>query len=242
MLCTHGPLEALPVSALRVHRADSAETLLLSEATSLRTLPGIPDLSPGESKLSTASWTLAGAPLARDGRPRLKAAVDELEKISARRPAELLMGAAMTKAAMLKVLEGDDCLHIATHVEWVETADGPGPAWELTDGVTLGVADLPAKPGARELVILMGCETAGGQVLDGEGVLGFSRAFLSTGTRNVVATQWPVPDEAARDFGVAIHEALLAKMTPSEAVRSAGRRLRANGSPDWAAFQLFGRD
>ena len=242
LLCTHGPLESLPVSALRVHRAESAETLLLSEAATLRTLPGIPDLSPGESKLPAASWTLAGAPLARDGRPRLEAAVDELEKISARRPAELLMGAAMTKAAMLKALEGDDCLHVATHVEWVETADGPGPAWELTDGVTLGVADLPAKPGARELVILMGCETAGGQVLDGEGVLGFCRAFLSTGTRNVVATQWPVPDEAARDFGVAMHEALLAKMTPSEAVRNAGRRLRANGSPDWAAFQLFGRD
>ena len=148
----------------------------------------------------------------------------------------------MNRDAMISAIEGDACLHIATHVKWVDTEAGPSPAWELAEGSTFSTCDLQVTPGARELVVLMGCESAGGQMLDGEGVLGFSRAFLESGTRGVVATHWPVSDGTARDFGVALHEALLAKMPPSAAVRNAGRRLRQAGSKDWAAFQLFGRD
>ena len=242
MLLTHGPLESLPVGALRVPRPDPLSSALLSEAATLRTLPGIPALRPGSPALEDADWVLAGAPLVLDGGPRLLEALDELQQISERRPCELLVGAAMTSDALVSVIEGEACLHVATHVMWVETEGGPGPAWELAGGTPFAVCDLPTSPGARQLVVLMGCESAGGQVLDGEGVLGFSRAFLETGTRGVVATHWPVPDGAARDFGVAFHEALLAKSSPSEAVKSAGRRLREAGSPDWAAFQLFGRD
>ena len=189
-----------------------------------------------------SDWILAGAPVGLDGAPRLLEALDELQQISERRPCELLVGAEMTREAVISAIEGEESLHVATHVMWIETADGPGPAWELAGGEPFAVCDLPPTLGAKQLVVLMGCESAGGQVLDGEGVLGFSRAFLEAGARGVVATHWPVPDDAARDFGVALHEALLAKSSPSEAVRSAGRRLRAAGSPDWAAFQLFGRD
>ncbi|MCH2106178.1 MAG: CHAT domain-containing protein, partial [Planctomycetes bacterium] len=218
-LFTHGPLASLPAGALRIPRADSSSPLFLSQAATLRTLPGIPDLRPGSSSLHDARWILAGAPEGLDGGPRLTEAVDELNKIHERRPSELIIGEGMTRAAMVTALEGDACLHVATHVMWVETETGPGPAWELARGEALGVVDLPAELGARELVVLMGCESAGGQVLDGEGVLGFSSAFLASGTRNVIATHWPVPDGAARDFGIALHEALLAKSDPSSAVR-----------------------
>jgi len=242
LLCTHGPLASLPVGALRVQHAEASSPLLLSQAATLRTLPGLPDLRPGSSSLQGAQWILAGAPDGIDGRPRLKEAVEELYEINARRPSELMVGAEMTRAAMVSALESDACLHVATHVMWIETETGPGPAWELARGEALGVADLPLELGARELVVLMGCESAGGQVLDGEGVLGFTSAFLASGTRNVVATQWPVTDEAARDFGGELHEALLAGDAPSAAVRSASRRLREGGCEEWAAFQLFGRD
>jgi CHAT domain-containing protein len=242
LLLTHGPLESLPVNALRVSRSSPQNAELLSEATTLRTLPGLPALHPGSSALEGADWILAGAPVGIDGRPRLLEALDELQRISERRPCDLLVGAEMTREAMISAIAGEACLHVATHVMWIETEDGPGPAWELAGGATFAACDLPSDLGMKQLVVLMGCESAGGQVLDGEGVLGFSRAFLETGTRGVVATLWPVPDGAARDFGVAFHEALLAKSSPSEAVRSAGRRLREAGSQDWAAFQLFGRD
>ena len=148
----------------------------------------------------------------------------------------------MTVAAMISAIEDERCLHVATHVEWVDTRTGPAPALELANGELFTVEHLPEQIGARELVILAGCESAGGRVLDGEGVLGFAHAFLGSGTRGVVVTLWPVGDEVAREFGVAVHESLLTNHPPSAAVRSAGRRLRDAGRADWAAFQLLGRD
>ena len=148
----------------------------------------------------------------------------------------------MTRAKMISVVESEACLHIATHVEWVDTKAGPAPALEISNNELFTVGHLSEHIGSRELVILAGCETAGGRVLDGEGALGFAHAFLASSTRGVVATLWPVDDGAAREFGVALHEGLLAKRSPSAAVRSAGRRLRDAGRADWAAFQLLGRD
>ena len=148
----------------------------------------------------------------------------------------------MGREAMITAIKDDACLHIATHIEWIDTAFGPSPALELSSGELLSVADLPSHFGARELVVLAGCESAGGRMLDGEGAQGFSRAFLSSGTRGVVATLWPVKDEAAEIFGCALHQSLIAQGSPSVAVRAAAMKLRESGEPDWAAFQLLGRD
>ena len=242
LLLTHGPLESLPMNALRIGRTGSPSEIHLSEAATIRTLPGLPAHHPGQPSSEDAGWLLAGAPSDIGGETRLQGAHEELQQISKRRPCDLLVGAKMNRDGMISAIEGSACLHIATHVTWVETEEGPGPAWELAGGIPFAVCDLPARLGARDLVVLMGCESAGGQVLDGEGVLGFSRAFLESGTRGVIATHWPVPDGTARDFGIALHEALLAKSSPAAAVKSAGRHLREAGSRDWAAFQLFGRD
>jgi len=56
---------------------------------------------------------------------------------------------------------------------------------------------------ADRLVVLSACRTALGPV-EGDGVIGFARAFLSAGARSVVATQWDVSDrvsyEVMREF------------------------------------------
>ncbi len=242
LLLTHGPLELLPVGALRVPNPDTPTGALLAEAATLRVLPGLPAAHPGEAKSEPAEWILVGAPTDRIGHTRLPEALEELQQIAERRRCAVLVGSEMTRAKMISVVESEACLHIATHVEWVDTKAGPAPALEISNNELFTVGHLSEHIGSRELVILAGCETAGGRVLDGEGVLGFAHAFLASGTRGVVATLWPVDDGAAREFGVALHEGLLAKRSPSAAVRSAGRRLRDAGRADWAAFQLLGRD
>lgn len=242
LLLAHGPLALLPMGALYVSDSDDSEGVLLCEAATLRVLPGLPAAHPEDATVEGSEWVLLGAPTDEQGHTRLPGAREELDGIAERRSCRMLAGAEMNRAAMVSALEGDACLHVATHVEWVTTEFGPTPALELAGGAFFSVRDLPDPMGPRELVILAGCESAGGRVLDGEGVLGFAHAFLESGTRGVVATLWPVRDEAAREFGIALHEGLLMDRPPSIAVRRACLRLREAGLSDWAAFQLLGRD
>jgi CHAT domain-containing protein len=95
-----------------------------------------------------------------------------------------------------------------------------------------------------ELVTLSACETALGQRVHGEGVIGLPHAFLSAGARGTVVTLWRVEDgmagEFMRDFYIAIHGG----STPAQALLDVRRRLLAsetNQHPSrWAAFVHVG--
>jgi CHAT domain-containing protein len=49
------------------------------------------------------------------------------------------------------------------------------------------------------LVVLSACSTALGP-MTGDGVIGFTRAFLYAGASSVIATEWDVPDEAGYEL------------------------------------------
>src|SRR5262245_34832792 len=46
------------------------------------------------------------------------------------------------------------------------------------------------------MVMLFACRTAGGVVVNGEGIQGLTAAFLQAGARSVVATSWRVGGQA----------------------------------------------
>ena len=99
-----------------------------------------------------------------------------------------------------------------------------------------------------EWAVLSGCDTGRGDVLPGEGVLGFRRAFRLAGARTVVITLWPVQDEIARDWVQRLYAARTQGSSTADAVRKASLDIlharRESGESThpffWAAFVAEG--
>ena len=49
-----------------------------------------------------------------------------------------------------------------------------------------------------DLVVLSGCSSGAGEALPAEGLMGMTRAWLAAGSRSVLATLWPSPDDQGR--------------------------------------------
>jgi len=147
-------------------------------------------------------------------------------------------------------------IHFATHAFVDSLFDAfsglvLAPGVEATDdGLLMGyeIADmhLPC-----ELVTLSACETARGKMLDGEGVLGLPRLFLSAGAKNVLMTHWNVDDKFTSKLMPRFYNFLLTKnLSKSEALKQAQLSLisetnAANQSNYqhpvyWASFVLYG--
>jgi len=100
--------------------------------------------------------------------------------------------------------------------------------------------DLPA-----ELVVLSGCETALGQELAGEGLIGLPQSFLSAGARRVLVSLWRIGDRSTAELMTHFYRGILqAKLPPAAALRAAQRAMwqdAASRAPShWGAFVLEG--
>ena len=97
---------------------------------------------------------------------------------------------------------------------------------------TLRLADIYRLKLSAELVVLSGCETALGETVAGEGLLGLSRGFLYAGGRTVISSLWRVDDRAsAALFGHFYRYFLKDGLPPAEALRKAQMDIR--GTPLW---------
>jgi len=122
-------------------------------------------------------------------------------------------------------------------------SDGLIEAWELLE------MRIPAS-----LVILAACESAGGRVKSGEGMIGLSWAFAIAGVPRLVASQWKVPEESTaplmdtmlrRLFGLDDKGRRVGGAIPPDlALRVAVLEIIKNPATKepwhWAAFQVIG--
>ncbi|WDD99643.1 CHAT domain-containing tetratricopeptide repeat protein [Thalassomonas actiniarum] len=145
-------------------------------------------------------------------------------------------------------------IHFATH--GLASTDEPALAGlvlsnALSDDNLLLAPEIINLDINAELVVLSGCETALGRLIDGEGLQGLSRVFFEAGTRRVVASLWSVQDDATAKLMGAFYQFLLKeKKAPGEALRLAKlevknyqRRNRQKPWKDpfyWAGFVLQG--
>jgi CHAT domain-containing protein/Tfp pilus assembly protein PilF len=96
-----------------------------------------------------------------------------------------------------------------------------------------------------DLVVLSACDTALGQDMKGEGLVGLTRAFMYAGATRVVASLWSVNDAATSELMARFYKEMLrGTLRPAAALRAAQIQMwkqRQWTSPYyWAPFQIQG--
>ncbi len=109
----------------------------------------------------------------------------------------------------------------------------------------LGLQEIYRLKLSSDLVVLSACDTALGKDVSGEGLVGLTHAFISAGSKSVVASLWKVDDRATSALMAEFYGAMLQDgLTPAAALRRAKEKIRQqqNWSAPyfWAGFVLEG--
>jgi CHAT domain-containing protein/Flp pilus assembly protein TadD len=93
-----------------------------------------------------------------------------------------------------------------------------------------------------ELVTLAACMTGVGQVMQGEGVLNFARAFQQAGARSVMVALWNIPVDESLKFYNTFYKALKEGKTKLQALQLARQAVRAKEPHPyfWSGLILHG--
>lgn len=92
-----------------------------------------------------------------------------------------------------------------------------------------------------DLVVLSACQTALGDVVQGEGVFGLQRGFKKAGAQSILMSLWEVDDKVTHIFMTEFYRAWTSGMTKTAALKSAQSKVKSK-YPDprhWAAFILL---
>jgi len=197
--------------------------------------------SAGEAELYRSAFDSAG------GLPRLEASAREAALVARYADESEVRTRDRASAAYLKraPLDRFRVLHLATHalvderaVTRTALAVAPGEG----EAGFLGPSDLAALELNADLVVLSACRSAGGVVVDGEGVQGLTAPLLEAGARAVVATQWRIGDRSTVDFVDEFYRAMADGRTIGDALQTAKVAALRRGAParEWAAFTVIG--
>ncbi|MCX6608825.1 MAG: CHAT domain-containing protein, partial [Acidobacteria bacterium] len=154
-------------------------------------------------------WPFPMASLPGFQLPRLPASLIETKQaMAAWGSGRLLTGSTVTNDELSRLIrvETPTVLHLATHAIPL-TAAGASEQVGLVmslgpDGQARFFAqrDIMALRTAPALVVMSACQSGQGEQRPGVGVVGLTRAWLIAGSENVVATYWPVLDDAGPFF------------------------------------------
>ncbi|MDE3052858.1 MAG: CHAT domain-containing protein, partial [Gemmatimonadota bacterium] len=206
-------------------------------------------LVPAPTFLSAARGAPDAAPLpllaVAGNAPGARREIASVRQAWTRGPVTVAAPSAVGSASLRRSLGEYAILHFATHA--IDDATdplgsrlllGPSPAAGVLD-----VSDIESIRTHARLVVLSACETEGGPLVEGVGPMGLARAFLVSGSRAVIATEWPVGAPTA-DLMRVFYEKLATGAPADVALRAAKLSLRgsaANGQPfNWAGFVLIG--
>ncbi len=150
-----------------------------------------------------------------------------------------LFGDDTDSSTLRRLLPTVDLLHYAGHGIF-----GGRDGWESAlplAGDALTVADVLALERVPRWVVLSGCETGRSPAgISVESAAGLAQAFITAGSRGVVAAVRPVEDRQAAELVRHFYPAWLGGEPPSQALRQAQLALRdRHPAADWASFRLL---
>lgn len=139
-------------------------------------------------------------------------------------------------------------LHFATHAfvnEGDPTLSGIAFWGEENEDGIIYVNDIYNMKLDADLVVLGACETGLGTVFKGEGIIGFTRAFIYAGASNLMVSMWKVNDQPTATLMIEFYRYVKEGHSYAEALQMA--KLDLINQPEfaaprnWAAFILQGR-
>ena len=258
-----GPLCLVPFSAL-------SKTIRIRTVPSLTTLKLIKD-SPADYHSKSGALLVGDPclekvieytnPAPKPKYTQLPHARKEVEMIGEILKIPPLTGTEATKEEVLKRITSVALVHIAAHgrKETGEIALAPSLEWEKDrdqhsrpriigpkeDDYILKISDLQDVRLRAQLVVLSCCHSGRGEIKS-EGVVGIARAFLAAGARSVLASLWPISDEATMEFMKSFYQHLSDGKSSSVALHQAMESLRKSDDyyevKYWAPFVLIGDD
>jgi len=190
-----------------------------------------------------------------DRRPAMPHAEAEARAIADLAPgtARLRLGVEAAKSQLLSgALSNARLIHFATHgvlhaergelsALLLATVDSQG---RRVNGY-LRSYEIRGLPLSAELATLSACDTALGEAIRGEGMVGLPQSFLQAGVRAVAVSLWQVDDEAGKALMTHFYRGLLQEdKSPAAAMAAAQRRIKADARWSapffWAGFTLQG--
>ena len=137
-------------------------------------------------------------------------------------------------------------LHLIAHARY---EPGRGPQLVLGrmdngESRLVSAAEIASLGPFPPLVVLSACDTARGEIVAGEGILGFFRALTLAGARQLVAGLWPTGDADTARLMARFHHHGARGESPSRAMFSARREVMTDRPHpfNWAGFVVYGPD
>jgi CHAT domain-containing protein len=189
-----------------------------------------------------------GPPRAMGAIAPMTAEVESIKQIFGA-SASVLTGSQATEEAAKRVAPQARILHFAAHA----VADASSPlesyialsarpragtengflqAWEVMMQMRL----------RAHLVVLSACDTAGGRETAGEGMLGLTHAFHYAGAPQVMASLWPVSDQATAQLMRSFYERIATGEKPDSALRSAQLEMLHGEERSWVTRMFSPED
>jgi CHAT domain-containing protein len=110
------------------------------------------------------------------------------------------------------------------------------------DGVLTALEAMNLSLDNTDLVVLSACETASGQIKNGEGVFGLQRAFLVSGAQSVLMSLWKVDDQATQELMTTFYTRWLTMHHKHNALRETQLKIREKFPQPyyWGSFIMIG--